>query len=51
MTTTLSLIPNKNPKSTMIIISTATPTVVLILKTTMITIRMVTLLVPLLPLF
>merc|ERR1712238_64285 len=41
----------KNPKKTPIIIPTATTTVVLILKTTMITLWMVTLLVPLLPLF
>ena len=51
MTITPSLIPiTKNPKITSIIIPTATTIVVLILKTTMITIRMVTSLVPPLPL-
>ena len=53
LTMTLSsiqIIKTKNPKTTTIIIPTATTTVVLILKTTMITLWMVTLLVPLLPL-
>merc|ERR1712238_435906 len=49
----IQIIKTKNPKKTQIIIPTATTTtttVVLILKTTMITLWMVTLLVPLLPL-
>jgi len=51
LTMTLSSIQiTKNPKKSPIIILAATSSVVLILKTTMMTIRMVTLLVPLLPL-